>query len=356
MPPIMGAAAFVLSDITGTPYATVCLAALLPAMMYYLTVFKMVDLESVKHGLTGLREEEMPKLKDALNGSVKLFIPLIILLVLLLAVGMTPMMAAIYSMGATVVCGFLDSKDRLTLKKLLEGFAGGVKALPQVVAACACSGIVVGMFALTGLGLKFSDFIMQLGSSSMIISLILSMLICTVLGMGLPTTAAYIICATAIAPALVKIGIPPLAAHLFLLYFSSISAITPPVAVASYAAASVAEENALKVGLTAVKLGIAGFALPFTFILNPDYLHTGFDILTLFTWVSAFTVCYSVAIAIQGYVEQKITVIERLLYCAVVVMAIQTNYYLSFSGWVLFAFLFLGRYIQAKRKETPADA
>jgi TRAP-type uncharacterized transport system fused permease subunit len=168
--------------------------------------------------------------------------------------------------------------------------------------------------------------------------------------MGLPTTAAYIICATALAPALIKIGIAPLPAHLFLLYFSSISAITPPVAVASYAAASIAEENALKVGLTAVKLGIAGFALPFTFVLNTDYLHMGFDVLTLFTWISSFTVCYSAAIAIQGYVEQKITIIERLLYCAVIVMAIQTNYYLSFSGWVLFAVLFFGRYIQARIK------
>ena len=125
----------------------------------------------------------------------------------------------------------------------------------------------------------------------------------------------------------------------------------PYVAVASYAAASVAGENALKVGLTAVKLGIAGFALPFTFVLNPDYLHMGFDVLTLFTWVSAFIVCYSVAIAIQGYVEQKITIVERLLYCAVIVMAIQTNYIFSLSGWVLFAFLFFGRYIQAKRKK-----
>jgi TRAP transporter 4TM/12TM fusion protein len=349
MPPIMGAAAFVLSDISATPYAAVCIAALLPALMYYLTLFKMVDLESVKHGLVGLQSEELPNLKEVMKGSVKLIIPVIILLVLLLGVGMTPMLAAIYSMGAIIACGLLDRSDRLSLRRILDGFAGGVRSLPQVVAACACSGIVVGMFALTGLGLKFSDFIMQMGASSIIISLVLSMCICSVLGMGLPTTAAYIICATAIAPALIKIGIPALPAHLFLLYFASISAITPPVAIASYAAASIAEANALKVGLTAVKLGIAGFALPYTFVLNTDYLHMGFDVLTLFTWISAFTVCYSVAIALQGYVEQKITIIERLLYCVVVVMAIQTNYYLSFAGWVLFAALYLSRYLQAKR-------
>ncbi|MDR1624973.1 MAG: TRAP transporter fused permease subunit, partial [Spirochaetia bacterium] len=300
MPPVMGAAAFVLSDISGTPYAVVCVAALLPALMYYLTLFKMVDLESVKHGLVGLRSGELPNLKEVMRGGVKLIIPVAILLVLLLVVDMTPMLAAIYSMGAIVVCGLLDKGDRLTFRGILDGFAGGVRSLPQVVAACACSGIVVGMFALTGLGLKFSDFIMRMGASSIIISLVLSMLICSVLGMGLPTTAAYIICATAIAPALIKIGIPALPTHLFLLYFASISAITPPVAVASYAAASIAEANPLRVGLTAVKLGIAGFALPFTFVLNMDYLHMGFDVLTLFTWVSAFTVCYSVAVALQG--------------------------------------------------------
>ena len=144
---------------------------------------------------------------------------------------------------------------------------------------------------------------------------------------------------------------------MFILYFASISAITPPVAVASYAAASLAEENALKVGLTAVKIGIAGFVLPFVFILNTDYLHVGFDLLTLFTWISAFTVCYSAAIIIQGYVEQKITIIERILYCLVILLAIQTSFLSSVIGWTLFAVLFVGRTIQAKKgKKAEAKA
>ncbi|MEG2679050.1 MAG: TRAP transporter fused permease subunit, partial [Oscillospiraceae bacterium] len=257
MPPIMGAAAFVLADISGTPYSVVCLAALLPALMYYFVLFKMVDLEAVKRSLEGIPEEDLPDLKESLKHSFKLIIPLVVLLFLLLVIQTTPMMAAIWAMVAIVVCGFLDKTDRLTFKKIIGGFVDGSKSLPQVVAACACSGIVTGMFALTGLGLKFSDFIVSLGGSSIILSLVLSMVVCVILGMGLPTTASYIICATAIAPALIKIGVDPLAAHLFLLYFASISAITPPVAVASYAAAGIAEENALKVGTTAVKLGIA---------------------------------------------------------------------------------------------------
>ncbi|MEG1240934.1 MAG: TRAP transporter fused permease subunit [Oscillospiraceae bacterium] len=355
MPPIMGAAAFVLADISGTPYSVVCLAALLPALMYYFVLFKMVDLEAVKRSLEGIPEEDLPDLKESLKHSFKLIIPLIVLLFLLLVIQTTPMMAAIWAMVAIVVCGFLDKTDRLTFKKIIGGFVDGSKSLPQVVAACACSGIVTGMFALTGLGLKFSDFIVSLGGSSIILSLVLSMVVCVILGMGLPTTASYIICATAIAPALIKIGVDPLAAHLFLLYFASISAITPPVAVASYAAAGIAEENALKVGTTAVKLGIAGFALPFTFALNPDYLHFGFDLTTLVTWISAVVVCYAVAVAIQGYVEQKVTIVERILYAVVVVTAIQSSVILSVFGWALFAVLYFGRIIQHKKQLKAAN-
>jgi TRAP transporter 4TM/12TM fusion protein len=347
----MGAAAFILSDIAGVPYGTLCIAALLPALMYYLTLFKIVDIESVKHDLHGLPREELPLLREAMRGCFKLFCPLALLLFFLLVVQTTPMLAAIYSLAALVLCGILDKNDRLGPKRIIEGCVRGIRSLPQVVAACACSGIVTGMFALTGLGLKFSDFIMQWGSFSILFSLVLSMVICIILGMGLPTTASYIICATAIAPALVKIGISPLPAHLFLLYFASISAITPPVAVASFAAAGIAEENALRVGVSAVKLGIAGFALPFTFVLNPDYLHFGFDLLTLFTWISAAVVSYSAAIAMRGFVEQKITIPERLLYCTVIVSAIQSGYYLSVFGWLLFGVLFFARYAQAKRKK-----
>ncbi|WP_274953281.1 TRAP transporter permease [Angelakisella massiliensis] len=356
MPPIMGAAAFVLADISGTPYGTVCLAALLPALMYYLTLFKMVDLESVKYGLQGVPEEELPNLKESVAKGFKLFIPLAILLFLLLVVQTTPMLAAIYAMIAIIVCGFLDKNDRLTFQNIIDGFVEGGKSLPSVVAACACAGIVTGMFALTGLGLKFSDFIVSMGGSSIILSLLLSMIVCVILGMGLPTTASYIICATAIAPALVKIGVMPLAAHMFLLYFACISAITPPVAVASYAAAGLAEENPMKVGFTAVKLGIAGFVLPFVFTLNTDYLHMSFDVLTLFTWVSAFVVCYAAACAIQGYVEQKITIFERIGYVVVICTAIQSSFIISLVGWALFAALYGGRVMQHKKQMKATAA
>lgn len=351
MPPVMGAAAFVLADIAETPYRTVCIAALLPAVMYYVTLFKMVDLEAVKSLLTPKMSGEQRPMRQVMKKAFKLFIPLAVLLVLLLVVMTTPMIAAIWSMGAIIICGVLDRDKPITVREVVNGFTESTKSLPQVVSACACAGIVTGMFALTGLGLKLSDFIVSLGGSSIVISLFLSMIICVILGMGLPTTASYIICATAIAPALVALSIPKLAAHLFLLYFASISAITPPVAVASFAAAGLADENAFRVGLTAVKLGVAGFVLPFVFTLNPDYLHFGFDILTVATWISAFVVCYSAAIMIQGYVEEKISPLTRLLCLVIICLAIRSDLLSSFIGWALFAGMYW-RGLRAKKLDT----
>ena len=356
MPPIMGAAAFVLSDVAGVPYAEVCIAAILPALMYYICLVKMVDLEAVKHNLAGLSEDEVPNLKESLARGMKLFIPVGVLLFMMLGMKTTPMKAAIFATAAILVTGVLDSKDRMTLKGVVNGAVAAGKSLCSVVAACSTAGIVVAVFSLTGLGLKFSNFIVQLGSNSLIPSLILAMLVCAILGMGLPTTAAYIVCATAIAPALTGLGLPILAAHLFLMYFASISAITPPVAVASYAAAGIAEENPMKVGLQAVKLGITGFILPFAFALNPDYITFGWNLQTLLTWISGMVVCYSLAIMLQGYVESRITVLERLAYLAVIVLAITPYMLNSLIGFVLFAALYGFRKWQAKRAPLLASS
>lgn len=356
MPPIMGAAAFVLSDVAGVPYAEVCIAAILPALMYYICLVKMVDLEAVKHNLAGLSEDEVPNLKESLARGMKLFIPVGVLLFMMLGLKTTPMKAAIFATAAILVTGVLDSKDRMTVKGVVNGAVAAGKSLCSVVAACSTAGIAVAVFSLTGLGLKFSNFIVQLGSNSLIPSLILAMLVCAILGMGLPTTAAYIVCATAIAPALTGLGLPILAAHLFLMYFASISAITPPVAVASYAAAGIAEENPMKVGLQAVKLGITGFILPFAFALNPDYITFGWNLQTLLTWISGMVVCYSLAIMLQGYVESRITVLERLAYLAVIVLAITPYMLNSLIGFVLFAALYGFRKWQAKRAPLLASS
>jgi len=355
MPPIMGAAAFVLADIVGVPYSRVATAALLPAVMYYLSLFKVVDLESIKLNLKGVPQDQLPDLKKTLKKGFKLFIPLLVLLVLLIAVQMTPMIAAIWSILALIITGLFDKEGRMSLKKFIDGCIDGLKNLPQVVAACACSGIVVGMFSLTGLGLKFSDFIVSLGESSLFFSLVLSMIVCTILGMGLPATASYIIGATVLSPALIKLGLPSLPANLFIFYYACLSAITPPVAVAAYAAAGLAGENALKVGLTAVKLAITGFVMPFVFVYNTEYLHLGFDLTTFVNWISAFVVCYAVAIVIEGYVESKISILERILFLIIAVITIQTDVLLSVIGWIMFALLYGSKIVKHRREFKPVQ-
>lgn len=354
MPPIMGAAAFVMSDITGISYAEICIAALLPAIMYYVCLFKMVDLESVRFDLKGLPEDQIPELGNALGRGMKLFIPVAVLLVMMIGLKTTPMKAAIWSIAAILILGFLDKKDRMTIKGVVDGAVSAAKSLCSVVGACATAGIVVSIFSLTGLGLKFSNFIVQLGNNALIPSLILSMLVCAVLGMGLPTTAAYIVCATAIAPALTGLGIPVLAAHLFLLYFASLSAITPPVAVASYAAAGIAQENPMKVGFTAVKLGITGFILPFAFALNPDYITFHFDLQTLMTWLSGLVISYSLAVAFQGYVEKKITLVERAVYFVIIGLVIFPYFATSLAGILLFAAFYGYREWEGARSRKAA--
>lgn len=356
MPPIMGAAAFVLSDIAGVPYSAVCLAALLPALMYYTCLLKMVDLEALKCGHKGIDKDEIPNIKEVARRGLKLFIPVIVLLYLLFIKLETPMRSAIWAILTIIICGFLDKNDRLTFSRLIKGFYNAGKSATQVIAACSTSGIVIGMFALTGLGLKFSSTIVALGGDNILMSLILSMLVCIMLGMGLPTTAAYIICATAIAPALIKIGIEPIAAHLFLLYFACISAITPPVAVASYAAAGIAEEDSMKVSLQAVKLGIAGFVLPYTFVLNPNFISFDLSLTTAFTWVSAFIICYSAAYAVQGYVKTKINVIERVIFLLVAVLMIQTNLVFGIIGGLIFTTLVLVKKYRVKIKSVSSIA
>lgn len=353
MPPIMGAAAFVMADITGISYAEICVAAVLPAVMYYVCLFKMVDLESVRFNLKGLPEDQIPDLKESLARGLKLFLPVAVLLIMMIGLKTTPMKAAIWSIATILILGFLDRKDRMTIRDVMKGAVAAAKSLCAVVGACATAGIVVSIFSLTGLGLKFSNFIVQLGNNALIPSLILSMLVCAVLGMGLPTTAAYIVCATAIAPALTGLGVPVLAANLFLLYFASLSAITPPVAVASYAAAGIAEENPVKLGLTAVKIGITGFILPFAFALNPDYITFHFDLQTLMTWLSGLVIAYSLAIAFQGYVEKKITMVERILYLAIICLVIVPYFWSSLVGIALFVVLY--GYRQWEAKKTAAS-
>lgn len=316
MPPIMGAAAFLLSEFIGMPYAKVCITAVIPALLYYIFLFFMVDVEAIKNNLRGIDKGDIPALMPILKRSAKLIIPVIVLVISLVVFHVSPVRSAIYAIVVIIVFSLFDKKDRFSYKKLVSAFVQAAKGSAQIISACCVSGIIIAMLSLTGLGLKLSNLILAFGDKNIFICLMFSMIITIILGMGLPTTAAYIISATTVAPALIKLGILPLHAHLFLFYFASISCITPPVAVASYASSAIADASPGRVGWEAVRLGLIAFIIPFAFVLNPKIISFGFSTFlegleTYLSILSTLLAGIPLAYAIQGYVYKRINIFCR---------------------------------------------
>lgn len=277
MPPVMGAAAFIMSEMTGIPYITICLGALLPAVLYFASVQFAVHLEAVKTGLKGLSEEEVPSLWQVLKDGGHLIVPLLVLIFLLAVMRVSPMYAAFWSIVASVVISSLKKGTRMTPKEFLRALEMGPKGALTVIAACACAGIFIGVINLTGLGLRFASILTEVGAGSLLVTLILTMVTCYILGMGVPTTAAYIICAVLAAPALIHLGLPVLTAHLFVLYSAVLADITPPVAVAAFAAAGIAKADPMRTAVTAVRIGWLKFLVPFYFVYIPALIIVGYE-------------------------------------------------------------------------------
>jgi TRAP-type uncharacterized transport system fused permease subunit len=258
----------------------------------------------------------------------------------------SPVRSAIYAMATVIILSLLDKEDRFSFSKLSSAFVQAAQGSAQIASACAASGIVIGMLSLTGLGLKFSNLIFALGGTNLFLCLLFSMVIAIILGMGLPTTAAYIITATTIGPALINLGLPPLSAHLFLFYFAAISCITPPVAVASYAGAALAEASPGKVGWEAVRLGFVAFLIPFAFVLSPALIHLDFSsaIKSIESLVNVATTLFAgmpFAYAIQGYAYGKINIILRLALFGFGIAMITPFMHLSVPAALLVAAYFL---------------
>ena len=340
MPPVMGAAAFLLAEFTGISYAVVCWAALIPALMYYLCLLNVIDCEALKMQLLGLKGDDLPELKSVLKRSAKLIVPIIVLLFSLLALGKTASRSAAYATISIVICDLFDSKDRFNLKKLANAFKEAARSSATIIAACGCAGIITSMLSLTGLGLAFSNFIFQLGESNLLLSLIFAMIVSIILGMGLPTTVAYIVTATSMSGAFTKMGLPPLSSHMFLLYFACMSNITPPVAIAAYTGAAIAEASPLKVGIQSVKLGIIGFVVPFFFIYNPLILSwdfstpfAAFD--TLVTIVAAILLAWPLAYGVSGFTDHKLSFVMRAVYVLLALALIVPYWYINLPAIVL---------------------
>lgn len=313
MPPIMGAAAFVMSQFIGIAYIHIAIAAALPAVLYYLAVGFMVHFEAKRLGLKGIPKERLPNVKKVLAEGWHLLLPLFVI-VYLLVQGYTPLRAALVCIIVTVVVAMMRKNTRLNVKDIFEALENGARSAIGVSAACACAGIIIGVVTLSGVGLKIANGIVVLSGGSFFFTLFLTMIASIILGMGLPTTAKYIVLASMAAPAIMKFGVPIMAAHLFIFYFGIIADLTPPVALAAYAGAGIAGADPVKTGMTGLKLALAGFMIPYIFAYNPALLliDTNLPEIVLIVITSVLG-AFALALAGSGFWTRKLNIIERII-------------------------------------------
>ncbi len=274
MPPVMGAAAFVMAEFLGMSYTTIMIAAVVPAVLYYLACWAMIHLEALKYGLVGLPKEQLPVISVVLKSHGHLSIPIIAIIALLLY-GLTPLYAAFFTILITIVVSHLRKETGISFAGVIRALEAGAKGSVGVAMACAVVGFVVGVSSLTSLGLTFGSNILAFSQNNLIITLVLTMITMLILGMGLPTTACYIVGATIAAPALIKLNVLPLVAHFFVFYFACLSNLTPPVCLAAFTAAGIAGASPYKVGWTSTRLGVAGFLVPFLAVYSPMLMFAG---------------------------------------------------------------------------------
>jgi TRAP transporter 4TM/12TM fusion protein len=276
MPPVMGAAAFIMAQTMGVPYLDVALAAVVPALLYYIAVIVQVHFEATRLGLKGLPRNRLPSLKKLMLERGYLLLPLAGIIYFLVA-GYTPLKSAFYGIVLTIVTSYLRRDTWLTPKKLWAGLENGARSSLGVACACATVGVVIGTATLTGLGLKLAYAIVDLAGGNTLLTLLYTMVASILLGMGLPTTANFIVTSTMAAPALIHLNIPPMAAYMFVLYFGIAADLTPPVALAAYAGAGIAKADSMRTGLTATRLALAGFLVPYIYAYNPILVLVGFE-------------------------------------------------------------------------------
>ncbi|WP_162798213.1 TRAP transporter fused permease subunit [Sulfitobacter sp. SK011] len=329
MPPVMGAAAFIMAEFTSTSYLTIAKAAFLPAVIFYAVLLAMVHFEAVKRNIPLLRDADSITDWQSILRRSYLLAPLPVFVGMLLN-GYSIMLSSFWAVAASVIVSFFSRASAQTPRRMVETAVAAANAVIPVALACAAAGCIIGIITLTGVGLKFSTLVVLLSGGHLPLALVLTMLTCLILGMGLPTAAAYILVATLVAPALVDLGVGLLAAHLFVLYSAMLSSITPPVALAAYAAASISQGNPLKIAVLACQFGMGAFAVPYFFVYDPALL--GIDV----TWVQvvlsfltaiAGGVCAS--IAMMGVFAYRLSIIERLGFALAALLFVSSDWRLD---------------------------
>jgi TRAP transporter 4TM/12TM fusion protein len=332
MPPIMGAGAFIMAEVTGIPYTELIVAALIPALLYFLSIYFMVDLEARRSNMQPMSKDELPILAELIK-QVYLFIPIIILIGALF-MGYSVIRAGTLALASAVVVSWI-SPNKMGLRSMLGALNSGARMSVQLIAVCACAGIIVGVIGLTGVGLRFSSMLLQVAATSQLLALIFAMGISMLLGMGMPTTAAYAVAAAVVAPGLIQLGISPLIAHFFVFYYAVISAITPPVALAAYAGAAIAGSEPMRTSITAFKLGIAAFIIPFMFFYSPGLLMEDTGIVIARNVVTAMIGIFFLAAAVQGWFLGHANMLLRLLLLVAALCMISGDWITDIIGIVL---------------------
>ena len=351
MPPVMGAAAFLMAEFVGVPYIDIVKAAVIPALLYFTGVWLGVHFEAKRSNLKGLPREQLPKMSRLLVERGHRAIPLVVI-VYLLVTGYTPMRAALVAIVLSIICSALRKSTRMKPIEIIRGLDKGARNVLSVLVACASAGIVIGVVTKTGVGLKLASGLLTLSGGMLLPTMFFTMITAIVLGMGVPTTANYVITSTIAAPAIIQMGVPVLAAHMFVFYFGIIADVTPPVALAAFAGAGIAGGNALRTGVNAAKLAIAAFIIPYMFVLSPVILMIDATIPGLVvTTVTAIIGMIALSSALIGYLADNCRIYERILLIAGGLLLIDPGTVTDLTGIAIFAIILFFQ-IERKKKRT----
>ncbi|WP_113156602.1 TRAP transporter fused permease subunit [Nitratireductor sp. OM-1] len=343
VPPILGAAAFIMAQLTGIPYATIAVAAILPAVLYYLSLYCVVHFEARKAGLAGIPEDEIPSLRQSFADGWHLLVAPAVLFYLLIVESYTPSYASLIAIGIAMVCGLARSVSRMPFQAILDQFDSGARQAAAITALIVSIGLLQAAIVTTGLGPRIADIILSVSDGSLLMTAILAVVAATLLGMGMPTPIAYLLLAMFTAPALTAAGAPLLGAHLFLFYFAIKSGSTPPVALVAVVAAGIARANWWSTAVTAFVHSLPGFIVAFMFLFSPALLLQGDAMTVALSACSAAIGVFAMAAAVQGWCAGRINWIERALLAAAAISLINPGYLTDIAGVAVVALIYLRR-------------
>lgn len=347
MPPLMGAGAFIMAEMLGIPYVKVALAAAIPALLYYGSVYFGIHFWAQKSHLRPLPPELIPSFTKQILPRSGTFVVPVSALIYFFSIGRGPALSVFYTVMLAIAAYLIFPNRAVNLtmrvKKIITGLDHGGRAVVMVACLCACAQIVVGMLTTTGLGIKISEFVINLSGQNVLLCLFFTMIVSVILGMGVPTTAAYVLAASVCVPPLARLDIPPLVAHMFVFYFAILSAITPPVSPAVFVAAAIAKSHWLKTAFLAVKLGLAGFIVPYLFYFAPTLLLQGELKYIILNCVTAFFGIFSLNAGVIGFLKRPLSWLERLFMVACGLMLMHPNIYIDLVAFVIIGYMYLSQ-------------